>query len=227
MPALRRHASAAALRAAPVTAAFRRHASAAALHAAAVMPALRRRALPAALLAAAGASGWMLYNLDFDAPVTAPRSSDAPDAYMENFVTVEMDGAGEPKRRIEADYMAYLADETIELVNPHYMLFRAEGEPWHVRSERGQVSADGNVVLLPGKVDIWRNDASGVRDLDIRTEHLKVLPDSEYGETAEPVTIRTHTSLSTGVGMRAYLDETRFQLLSQVRTHVDGHRPRM
>ena len=242
--ALRRWALSAALRATAAMTAFRSgrtgrwmHAQGTALRAAAVMAAFRLArtgqwmhtqgiALPAALLAAAGASGWMLYNLDFDAPVTPPRSSDAPDAWMENFVTVEMDGAGEPKRRIEADYMAYLADETIEFVNPHYMLFRAEGEPWHVRSERGQVSADGTVVLLPGKVDIWRNDASGVRDLDIRTEHLKVLPDSEYGETAEPVTIRTHTSISTGVGMRAYLDETRFQLLSQVRTHVDGHRPR-
>ena len=192
----------------------------------ALRAALRKWIVPAALLVVAGASGWVLYDLDFDATATAPRSPDAPDAWMENFVSVEMDGAGEPQRRIEADYMAYLADETIELVNPRYVLFRAEGEPWHVRSERGRVSADGSVVLLLGKVDIWRNDASGVLDLDIRTEHLKVLPDSEYGETAEPVTIRTRAGTSTGVGLRAYLDETRFQLLSQVRTRVDRRRPR-
>ena len=191
------------------------------------MATLGRWGVPAALLAAAGTSGWMLYNLDFDAPVTAQRPSDAPDAYMENFVTIEMDGAGKPKRRIEADYMAYHADETVELSNPRYVLYRAEGEPWHVRSERGQVSADGTVVLLMGKVDIWRNDASGARALDIRTEHLKVLPDSEYGETEERVTIRTPAGTSTGVGMRAYLDETRFQLLSQVRTHVDRRRPQL
>ena len=191
------------------------------------MATLGRWGVPAALLAAAGTSGWMLYNLDFDAPVTAQRPSDAPDAYMENFVTIEMDDAGKPKRRIEADYMAYHADETVELSNPRYVLYRAEGEPWHVRSERGQVSADGTVVLLMGKVDIWRNDASGARALDIRTEHLKVLPESEYGETEEPVTIRTPAGTSTGVGMRAYLDETRFQLLSQVRTHVDRRRPQL
>ena len=191
------------------------------------MATLGRWGVPAGLLAAAGTSGWMLYNLDFDAPVTAQRPSDAPNAYMENFVTVEMDGAGKPKRRIEADYMAYHADETVELSNPRYVLYRAEGEPWHVRSERGQVSSDGTVVLLMGKVDIWRNDASGARALDIRTEHLKVLPESEYGETEEPVTIRTPAGTSTGVGMRAYLDETRFQLLSQVRTHVDRRRPQL
>ena len=180
----------------------------------------------AVLLAAAGASGWILYGLDFDAPVTAPGSPGAPEAYMENFVTVEMDGTGKPRRRIEADYLAFYADETVELSNPRYVLYRAEGEPWRVRSERGRVSADGTVVWLMGKVDIWRNHASGAHDLDIRTRHLKVLPESDYGETAEPVTIRTPTSTSTGVGMRAYLDEARIELLSQVRTRVDERRPR-
>ncbi len=138
-----------------------------------------------------------------------------------------MDGAGKPRRRTAADYMASHVDQTVELTNPHYVLFRAEGEPWHVQAKTGQVSPDGTVVRLLGKVDVWRSDPSGARDLDVRTEHLVVLPDSEYGETGEPVTIRTPASTSTGVGMRAFLDETRFELLSQVRTHVDRHRPQL
>ena len=182
-----------------------------------------RWTVPAVLLVAATASGWMLHSLDFG-ETAAGNPSDAPDAYMERFVTVEMDGSGRPKRRLEADYMAYHADETVELTNPHYVLFRSEGEPWHVRSERGRVSADGTVVKLLGNVDIWRNDVSGARHLDIRTEHLTVRPESEYGETRERVTIRTPAHTSTGVGMRAYLGETRIELLSQVRTHVDPRR---
>jgi len=173
------------------------------------------------LLVIAGASGWMLYNLDFDPPVPVQEASRVPDAYMENFVTVEMDDAGEPKRRLEADSMAFHADRTIELSGPHYVLYRADGQPWHVRSERGQVSVDGGVVRLLGKVGIWRTDGTGTRDVDIRTEHVTVLPESEYGETWEPVTIRTPAATSTGVGMRAYLDELRIELLSEARTHVD------
>ena len=184
-----------------------------------------RWVLSAALLVAAGASGWILYDLDFDDDSTERAEPDAPEAYMENFVSVEMDGAGRPRRRIEASYMAYHADRSVELTDPRYVLFRDEGEPWHVRSERGRVSPDGTVLWLPGRVDIWRNDASGTRDLDIRTGHLMVLTDSEYVETAEPVTIRTPTSISSGVGMRAWLDETRFELLSRVRTHVEGRSP--
>ena len=189
------------------------------------MSPLLRWVLSAALLVAAGASGWILYDLDFDDAPTERAAPEAPEAYMENFVSVEMDGAGRPRRRIEASYMAYHADQSVELTEPRYVLFRDEGEPWHVRSEHGRVSPDGTVLWLLGKVDIWRNDVAGTRDLDIRTEHLMVRTDSEYAETTEPVTIRTPASVSSGVGMRAWLGETRFELLSQVRTHVEGRSP--
>ena len=168
----------------------------------------------------------MLYTLDLDPLGTAQASPpEIPSAWIEHFVTVEMDEAGRPKRRLEAEYMAVNPDESSELSNPYYVLYHAGGEPWHVRSERGRVSADGKVVMLLGKVDIWRNDASGVRDLDVRTVDLKVLPDSEYGETAKRATIRTPTSTSEGVGMRAWLDESRLELLSRVRSRVDRRPP--
>ena len=189
------------------------------------MAPILRWVLSAALLVAAGASGWFLYGLEVDDDPPELASPDAPEAYMENFATVEMDGAGRPRRRIEASYMAYHADRTVRLTDPRYVLFREEGEPWHVQSERGRVSPDGSVLWLLGKVDVWRNDASGTRDLDIRTEHLMVQTTSEYAETAEPVTIRTPGSVSSGIGMRAWLDETRFELLSRVRTHVHGRAP--
>lgn len=168
----------------------------------------------------------MLYTLDLAPRVTAQAPSpEVPDAWIERFATVDMDEAGRPKRRLEADYMAVNPDETSELSNPYYVLYRAGGEPWHVRSERGRVSADGKEVMLLGKVDIWRNDGSGARDLDVRTEDLRVLPDAGYGETGERATIRTPASTSEGVGLRAWLDESRLELLSRVRTHVDGRRP--
>ena len=164
----------------------------------------------------------MLQSLHNRTTVGTDRPADAPDAYMDTFVTVEMDDTGRPKRRLEADRMVYRADRTVMLTNPYYVLYRTEREPWHVRSERGQVSPGGNVVLLTGGVDIWRNDGDGARNLDIRTEDLRVLPESEYGETAGPATITMPASTSTGVGMRAWLDETRIELLSEVRTHVHG-----
>lgn len=180
---------------------------------------LRRYGPMTVLLGIAAASFWVLRELDADLFGRPASESHAPDLYMENFVTTTMDPAGRPHRRVEARYMAHFPDtDTHELERPYMVLYREQGEPWHVRSERGWVSAGGDVMLLLGKVRIWRNNASGLRELEIRTEDLRVLPEREYGETDKPVLITTPTTVTRGVGMKAHLAESRLQLLSNVKT---------
>jgi lipopolysaccharide export system protein LptC len=74
------------------------------------------------------------------------------------------------------------------------------------------------VVLLLGKVRAWRESATGGVAIDIRTRDLRVLPESEYGETDKPVTIRTPASETRGLGMRAFMNEGRVELLADVTT---------
>ena len=75
--------------------------------------------------------------------------------------------------------------------------------------------------MLLGQVDIWRNKPDGKPEIHIETEDLKVLPGDEYAETALPVSISTPESFTRGTGMRAYLGESRVQLLSDVRTKIE------
>ena len=75
--------------------------------------------------------------------------------------------------------------------------------------------------MLLGEVNIWRNTPEGKRELHIETEDLKVLPREEYAETELPVSISTPESLTLAKGMRAYLDESRMELLSNVRTKIE------
>ena len=146
----------------------------------------------------------------------------APDLTMEEFEVTTMGEDGSPSRRLSAAYMAHFSDtQTKELTHPHLVVYRAEEEPWHVASERGWVSADNDVLMLLGKVNIWRNQPDGKREIHIETQDLRVLPDDEYAETALPVSISTPESHTRGTGMRAYLGESRVQLLSKVRTVID------
>lgn len=171
------------------------------------------------MLGVAVASFWALSALDVDLFGSETVQGHTPDLYMENFVTTAMGPTGRPVRRMEAEYMAHFPDtDTHEFQRPYMVMYRQEGEPWHVRSERGWVSPSGDVMLLLGKVHIWRNNASGLKELDIKTEDLRVLPEGEYGETDKPVLITTPTSETRGVGMKAHLAESRLELLSNVKT---------
>ena len=173
----------------------------------------------------AAVSFWTLRELDLGVFEAEEGAAHTPDFYMEGFVSTAMGPDGRPHRIVEAEYMAHFPDtDTHEFQRPYMIMHRAAGEPWHVRSERGWLSASGDVMLLLGRVHIWRNDAKGIKELDIRTEDLRVLPERDYGETDKPVVITTPTSETHGVGMRAHLAESRLELLSKVRTRYESSR---
>jgi lipopolysaccharide export system protein LptC len=175
------------------------------------------------MIAIAVGSFWTLRQLDVDLFGPGEVARHSPDLYMENFVTTAMGPGGRPVRRVEAEYMAHFPDtDTHEFQRPYMVMYREQGEPWHVRSERGWLSASGDVMLLLGKVHIWRNNMSGVKELDIKTEDLRVLPERDYGETDKPVLITTPTSQTRGIGMRAHLAESRLELLNNVHTRYEA-----
>jgi len=177
-------------------------------------------------LAAAGmlavlvaSSLWLSRALDPERTGGPGYEPHGPDFYMQDFVSTTMDTNGLPKRKVYARHMAHFpATDSNEFTRPHIVMYRAGGEPWHIRSRRAWANASGEIMLLQGEVHIWRNDADGQRRVDIQTADLRVLPDTQYGETDRAVLITTPDSETRGVGMRAYLDEERMELLARVRT---------
>ena len=176
----------------------------------------------AALVVLAVASGLWLAALGQRPEQSERFTGRAPDLTMEEFEVTTMGEDGNPLRRLSAAYMAHFTKTgTKELRRPHLVVYQSKAEPWHIASERGWVSADNDVLMLLGKVDIWRNYADGRREIHIETEDLRVLPNEEYAETELPVAISTPESMTRGTGMRAYLDESRVQLLSAVKTTIE------
>ncbi|MEM7404882.1 MAG: LPS export ABC transporter periplasmic protein LptC [Pseudomonadota bacterium] len=184
-----------------------------------------RRWLPTlTLLVLAAATAIALRQFDeATKPEGRPRV-DTPDFFMEEFVTTFMGPDGSPDRTLKARELVHFpSTNTKELEEPYLIMYQTDAPAWHVRSERGWISAAGDVVILLGAVHVWRIGDSGERLIDIHTRDLRILPATDYGETDKPVTIRTADQRSVGVGMRAFLTESRLELLAQVRTHVTGH----
>lgn len=178
-----------------------------------------RHAAPVLLLVLVAASALMLHDLDSDPPGASRPTTRAPDFFAESFATTVLDERGRPRRRLEARYMAhYLDTDTQELVRPYLVMYREGEAPWHVRSERGRRSANEGSILMTGEVFLWREGPEGERHFEVRTRDLRVVPDEDYGETERPVVMTTRHSRSRGVGMRAFLDERRLELLSRAQT---------
>lgn len=63
---------------------------------------------------------------------------------------------------------------------------------------------------------VERTDTQG-RPTILTTSRLSVFPEREYAETQQPVKIEAANGVTTAVGMKAYLDDSRMHLLSSVR----------
>lgn len=168
------------------------------------------------LLAAMG-----YWNIRPQSFVTEPPRTEAElpeaDFYAEGSRTVQYQADGQLDYVLTSDRVTHLraTDRTL-LTRPELRLYRGETRPWHVRSERGEVSPGGEEVELIDQVLVKHVDARE-RPLEITTSRMTVLPDKRYAQTRQAVRIVGANGATTATGMNAYLDEGRISLLSNVR----------
>lgn len=180
------------------------------------------------LLGVTSAAGWWLRDrIHAPGPDEADQQAKAaPDYYMEHFTVHAMNPTGTPRYSLTAESMQhYASNDQSELTRPHAVFHRPDGPPYVLDSERGRVHGEGEQVDLLGQVDIDREAGTANRPLHVTTRDARVFPDRDYAESDEFTVIRSADSHLQGVGMRAWFDERRLQLLSQVKgTYEDKKR---
>ena len=181
--------------------------------------------LPALLLLVVAAITLIVSRqLDESDPNRPGTRLENPDFYMQNFISTVMGVDGLADRTLKARRLEHFPKTNEkELTEPYLVLYQTGAPAWHVRSESGWISPSGDVVLLRGRVHAWRVSKTGAKLVDIHTRDLRILPETDYGETDKPVTIATADQRTVGLGMRAYLAESRVELMSQVKTKLTGH----
>ncbi|MCQ4314077.1 LPS export ABC transporter periplasmic protein LptC [Stutzerimonas sp. VN223-3] len=150
-------------------------------------------------------------------PAAATGEESPIDFYVINSRTVQYQPDGKRNYELSAEKVEHVkASDVSLLTRPDLHSYRGTELPWHVTSERGEVGPQGVEVELIDDVRIERNDAKG-RPTIITTSRMTVLPEKDYAETRQPVRIVAANGVTTATGMKAYLNEGRMLLLSNVR----------
>lgn len=171
--------------------------------------------LAALLLAAVGY--WNINPDSFSERPARPGSENAIDFYVVGANTVQYQADGKLHYQMSADKVEHIKLSDITLLDrPNLQLYRGSELPWHVRSERGEVAPAGKEVELIDQVRVERTDAKG-RPTILTTSRLTVFPEKEYAQTQQAVRIDAANGVTTAQGMKAYLNDGRMLLLSNVR----------
>jgi len=174
------------------------------------------------LIIIAGFSYWTLKKLTEDSSSSLNKLAHYPDYYMENFTTLTMNQDGTPKNRLNAVYMAHYPDDnTSELHQPEYEIFRLNRPPVIVTADKGWVTSNNDVILLSGNVYLHQNDEFGNLKTELIAEDARVLVDQKYAETDNAATLISGRTVTNSIGMRAYLQEQRMEFLSNVQTTIE------
>jgi lipopolysaccharide export system protein LptC len=174
-----------------------------------------------AVLACAGSFWlWRLFaGQEGRAPGTGPHE---PDYYIVDMVRHTMDQQGELQNVLIADRVYhYLDDDSTELARPRMEIYNDSASPWQVTAERGTVKSNGELVLLHGKVEIWRPDDDGEREFEILTSELRVFPKVQYAETDRAATLKSLGSVTRTRGFRANFSHNRLELLARVKSRIE------
>ncbi|MGH8352873.1 MAG: LPS export ABC transporter periplasmic protein LptC [Pseudomonas sp.] len=169
----------------------------------------------AGLLAALGY--WNISPESFmDKPATA-GDDNAIDFYVLNAHSVQYQIDGKLHYEMTADKLEHVkASDVTLLTRPNLQLYRGTPLPWHIQSARGEVAAEGKEVELIDQVRVARTDAKG-RPTILTTSRLTLFPEKEYAQTEQAVRIEAANGVTTAKGMKAYLNDGRMLLLSNVR----------
>ncbi len=172
-------------------------------------------ALAAALLAAVGY--WSIDPDSFAERPAAQGPASAIDFYVVDAQSVQYQADGKLHYEMTADRLEHLKSSDITLVSaPELLLYRGSAHPWRVSSVRGEVSPQGKEIELIDRVRVERTDARG-RPTVLTTSRLTIIPDKEYAQTQQAVRIEAANGVTTAQGMKAYLNDGRMRLLSNVR----------
>jgi lipopolysaccharide export system protein LptC len=173
------------------------------------------------LAAAALGSAWMMNRMGATGSEGKAPGRQDPDYYMQDFTSLSMRDDGTPKDKLQAQYMAHYPDkDTTELTQPKLEVFRRDDTPVYVTADKAWVTSNDNVILLKGKVRLWQNDAAGERSLEVKTSQARVLMKEEYAETDKYATITTKRATITGTGMKAYLKDSRLEVINHDKTII-------
>ena len=131
---------------------------------------------------------------------------DRIDYFVRNLDLTTYDASGLPLRHLRAAALDHLehSGKTL-LTRPRLLLFEEGSLLWDVRSEKGTLSGDRQLLQLHGEVLVDRMQTPGLPAMQLQTRELQVNPQESYAETDQPVTVTSEENWIRARGMQAWL----------------------
>jgi lipopolysaccharide export system protein LptC len=174
--------------------------------------------LPLVLLLAAT---WWLNQQVQPLPQVVSQQRHDIDYVVDNLYAITLNAQGQPRFTLAAEKMwHYPDDDTTHLQMPRLTSLYVDRPPTLTQSLTGKISSKGDDVYLYDEVRVTRPASEGLPEQRFATDYLHFVPDRDWAETDQSVTMINPYNVIRAVGMELDNKARTAKLLSRVRaTH--------
>jgi len=151
------------------------------------------------------------------------RKTHEMDSWARNFVMLRTDPTGTPINRLEGDLARHYPDDDSYDIDKPRAVGLQPGNPVTVgTSDTAVMDQKGARIVMSGNAHIHRPGDAERQELDVRSQQLTILPDSDEVFTDLPAQVTQGRSRMNGTGMR-YNNKTRqLQVFSSSDVEIAG-----
>jgi LPS export ABC transporter protein LptC len=155
------------------------------------------------------------------------RIDTQPQEYMSNVSVWAFTKTGGLEHHLSADYWAYLPKiKSSTLIEPLLIVYKSDHTLWKIQAKHGKIHQPtmGHIdqVELSDTVILQRPETADAVPIKLETEQLRYQPKTQYAETERFITMTKPNLKITGVGMRAFLENSSVELLHNVKTFYEA-----
>ncbi len=157
--------------------------------------------------------GLFLLNQSTGPLLPARAKTHTPDYFADHFSVTILNPQGTTQYRIKASKMVHYQDDgTIDITLPAVRVFTPNEPAITGFAQRGKLNTDGSILDLYGDARVLRASARRGKNIEpeiqMASEHFRVLINNDLVQTEKPVTIQRGPSIATTTGME-YNNTTR------------------
>lgn len=156
-------------------------------------------------------------------PNIDPRERLEEDFYLSKAEVVSYNSQGKMNYQINAEQFNHFPhNDTTMILAPDMMLYRDNGTS-HIVAQYGKLLPGNEDLELWDDVVMISRSLKGQQSGRLDTDFITLYSNQEIASTSRPVKIVTPTGATTAQGMKAYLQQDRIELLSNVRGIYEHH----
>jgi lipopolysaccharide export system protein LptC len=173
------------------------------------------------IISALGLSTFLYVRSDSTEQNTLKLSDTFPTAFGKNILITSYNKDGLMSSKIASPMVFHYTNNSTRFKHPHIILHELQTttpkNPWIITANEGLAEKGSAKITFWDDVRIAQKGLANQKDTLITTSRITYFPGKHFAETDQAITLIQDGVRLDSVGLRAFLDQKQFDLLSKVR----------